>query len=395
MTVELRKTKFSAPVKRIFDSHGTHDFQRSLTMYRLQSHLERYLGLVHNQEVPKVSTNGSVSSFVSIFLDRFLELIDETPPTTNTPRRFGNMACRDWHAKVQEEMDSLWRRFLPIERDAAYENCIIELRYYLGNAFGSPERLDYGTGHELSFLAVVVAVDMLGLWETSESGHGLTGTDLLYLWNKYYSIVHKLILTYTLEPAGSHGVWGLDDHIHLAYIIGASQWSDKDQNAPIQLSDILDMKSLYQYEDTNLYCNSIAFVMKVKSGPFSQHSPMLYDISRTVPTWSKATSGLIKMYQVEVLNKFPVVQHFWFGTGFFPWVDMKKGMSLPNYELYSKGACKERAVDGDASEDSTTAVPTATGSSGKLTTSAAMPPPRMTTGYSHHTPSGRYTVPRR
>ena len=45
---------------------------------------------------------------------------------------------------------------------------------------------------------------------------------------------------------------------------------------------------------------------------------MLHNIASTVPTWSKVASGLLKMYRAEVLNKVPVVQHFYFGS-VLPW----------------------------------------------------------------------------
>jgi serine/threonine-protein phosphatase 2A activator len=54
----------------------------------------------------------------------------------------------------------------------------------------------------------------------------------------------------------------------------------------------------------------------MKKGPFFEHSPTLYDISG-VAHWAKINQGMIKMYQAEVLGKFPVIQHFPIGNVFF------------------------------------------------------------------------------
>nr|KAF6315232.1 protein phosphatase 2 phosphatase activator [Myotis myotis] len=43
------------------------------------------------------------------------------------------------------------------------------------------------------------------------------------------------------------------------------------------------------------------------------NSNQLWNIS-AVPTWSKVNQGLIRMYKAECLEKFPVIQHFKFGS---------------------------------------------------------------------------------
>lgn len=65
-----------------------------------------------------------------------------------------------------------------------------------------------------------------------------------------------------------------------------------------------------------MYFGAINFIYAVKRGPFWEHSPMLFDISGIKDGWGKINKGLIKMYDAEVLAKFPVVQHFPFGNLF-------------------------------------------------------------------------------
>uniref|UniRef100_A0AAQ4QF11 Serine/threonine-protein phosphatase 2A activator n=1 Tax=Gasterosteus aculeatus aculeatus TaxID=481459 RepID=A0AAQ4QF11_GASAC len=52
---------------------------------------------------------------------------------------------------------------------------------------------------------------------------------------------------------------------------------------------------------------------QMKTGPFAEHSNQLWNIS-AVPSWSKVNQGLIRMYKAECLEKFPVIQHFKFGS---------------------------------------------------------------------------------
>jgi serine/threonine-protein phosphatase 2A activator len=46
--------------------------------------------------------------------------------------------------------------------------CIPELKTYLTNAFGNSTRIDYGSGHELSFCAWLCALAMLKVFEKDD-----------------------------------------------------------------------------------------------------------------------------------------------------------------------------------------------------------------------------------
>ncbi|ODV77200.1 Phosphotyrosyl phosphatase activator [Suhomyces tanzawaensis NRRL Y-17324] len=351
----------TGPTKKIFDQSDLASFRRSLAYTGLHQVLGKVIEKVRSQDVPSgyldatlvtrdgvraitrtklegpikedvvadspvdsgrtpEDNHGPVFDGVIALFDKLQGLIDETPPLKG-PRRFGNMACREWHEKVKANIGPWLQQVLnPADNQS---ELLLELKYYLENSFGSQVRLDYGTGHELSYLAFIGGlIDFKFLdYET------LTGAQVLALFSKYYDLVRRLILDYNLEPAGSHGVWGLDDHFHLIYILGAAQFSTSNISPPV--SQVLTGQMVNTYKSTNLYVNAIAFIFKIKLGPFNEHSPILYDIHTAVHLWSKVLQGLLKMYEVEVLGKFPVVQHFWFGEILYLWKDRQTGRELP------------------------------------------------------------------
>ena len=107
-----------------------------------------------------------------------------------------------------------------------------------------------------------------------------------------------MITTYTLEPAGSHGVWGLDDHSFLPYIFGSAQLAppiDNITNIPAEGSrpdapdpgEVVKPNVVEWERKRNLYFGAIGFIYDVKKGPFWEHSPMLYDISGIKAGWAK------------------------------------------------------------------------------------------------------------
>ncbi|KAF7723413.1 Serine/threonine-protein phosphatase 2A activator [Apophysomyces ossiformis] len=146
-------------------------------------------------------------------LDELDAWLAEFPPLDN-PQRFGNKAFRQWLERLEERADDLMHTALSQELHVA----IPELRFYLVNGFGNGTRIDYGSGHELNFFAWLGGVAMLD---------GFTPQDyqaiVTRVFVRYLELVRKIQRTYTLEPAGSHGVWGLDDHQFLPYVWGSAQ----------------------------------------------------------------------------------------------------------------------------------------------------------------------------
>ncbi|CAE7212816.1 Serine threonine-protein phosphatase 2A activator [Pyrenophora teres f. teres] len=262
-------------------------------------------------------------------LEALTSIIDEAPPDPG-PRRFGNVSFRTWYDIVRERVPDLLDQHLPASVLAFKSTSDVpaktELEAYLIGSFGSSQRLDYGTGHELSFLAFLGCLWKLGAFPESQDGDQERGI-VLGVIEPYLALIRRLILTYTLEPAGSHGVWGLDDHFFLPYIFGSAQFSPAittpgDVAAEGSLpsaphpGDVAKAPAVERERRRNMYFSAIGFIYDVKKGPFWEHSNILYDISGVQAGWAKINKGMIKMYNAEVLSKFPVVQHFPFGSLF-------------------------------------------------------------------------------
>lgn len=236
-------------------------------------------------------------------LDELSQVADSVEPFKET-QRFGNMAFRSWHDQIasvlKKRLDGL---SLPKQDGIPLYD---EFYHYLSQSFGSGQRLDFGTGHELNFMA------FFGALLVKDVAGPIKGPDILTVFAHYYKLCGKIIIRYNLEPAGSHGVWGLDDHFHLVYILGSAQLAYGSDDGRLTPKDVLNKTIAHKEATQNLYFWAIDFIHTVKRGNFFEHSPMLFDISN-VATWTKIHRGMIKMYQDEVFGKFPVIQHFWFG----------------------------------------------------------------------------------
>lgn len=169
--------------------------------------------------------------------------------------RFGNKAFQTWLEKAKETFDEEIFNIIP---DENMQKAIPEVQLYFMESFGHYERIDYGTGHELNFLAFLICLYKIGLYN-EDHFVGLVNK----VFQKYITLCRKLQTVYQLEPAGSHGVWGLDDYQHLPFIFGAGQLVGHDEWAPdiIHTDSVLE-RNLNDY----MYFGCIHFIKSVKTG---------------------------------------------------------------------------------------------------------------------------------
>lgn len=270
----------------------------------------------------------------------------------------------------------------------------MELSAYVMDSFGNALRLDYGSGHELHyFIFLMICLeehrDLGGLIDpageldkalglhvpkppiipepVADSVYRRRQEFILFAFRDYIALMRRIQQHYNLEPAGSHGVWGLDDYHHLPYVFGAAQLTCYDQRRPAPAAvaaaaaaagagattadsqdgdaeqreglihalqrrrrsssfrvhnvflppDVCNAEKVASFNEEFFYTSMIQWIYTHKRGPFHEHSNMLYNIS-SVATWEKTFTGMMKMFSAEVIAKFNVSQHLLFGCH-LPW----------------------------------------------------------------------------
>ncbi|ANQ10648.1 Serine/threonine-protein phosphatase 2A activator [Plasmodium coatneyi] len=229
--------------------------------------------------------------------------IDLCPPIKQ-PSRFGNkgfqLFCDEYYKEVDEKLPIILSQS-GLENPSEHT---FQLGHYLKNSVGNRKRIDYGTGHELNFLLFLFCLNKLHFFGPSDYKHLV-----LVLYRQYLECVRRIQITYTVEPAGSRGAWGLDDFQFLVFLFGAAQLS---YNTQIKTDDIEKKELLELWAPKYLYFDALKYISMLKHAPFHESSQMLYDISG-VETWEKICSGLLKMYQAEIIQKRQILQHILFG----------------------------------------------------------------------------------
>jgi len=299
---------------------------------------------------PDTPLAGLSAAMASLFgsLRAMERWVDEIPPD-EVRARFGNPAFKKWHARLVERSEAIvssildWHDksqstatseqleeasaagFIAASSSSSITSVdhtqqhgrmqiVEELKAYLNDAFGHPIRIDYGTGHECSFLVFLYSLGKIGCLGTDPRSPACLRPIALSIFSQYLKVTRGVQTTYILEPAGTHGVWGLDDYHCLPFYFGACQLIHNQEN--LTPTSIHDTTVLEQMQEKYMYFACIRYIRFLKKGvPFFESSPMLNDVSH-LPSWEKVSAGLLRLYEGEVLDKLPVVQHFKFGNIF-------------------------------------------------------------------------------
>lgn len=176
-----KKPEFAIPVKKINDGDDLNFFltstaYRDLTLWLYQLNRSMFptkdsTGKITESTLASPPTYSPAVEKLRQIVASLSDLIAKAPPHTG-PRRFGNVAFRDWFALAEEAIPGLIQSHLgeglrkwDEDGSSALGG---ELSSYLVGSFGSKQRLDYGTGHELSFLAFLGCLWKLGVFEDGE-----------------------------------------------------------------------------------------------------------------------------------------------------------------------------------------------------------------------------------
>ena len=267
-------------------------------IYAIQSELK---GMKKSQMPP--TTNECLLNFDPLF-DKLEEIYNNNPPKKGEAR-FDDPVFKRFHEELTNKFDDIMNTTILSPKDMP-KNIIIELKTYFLDSFGNQFRLDYGTGHELNFFCMLLILYKSRVYTNKDFPYLIF--KILY---RYVLFVRKLQVDYMLEPAGARGVWGLDEYQFLPFIFGAAQLVG---NKVLTPKSVKDNDTLLDYKDEYLYFDCVDHIKTVKKGAtFPEYAPILYSITN-VKSWEKVASGLVKMYEDDVLKKVVIIQHFYFGS---------------------------------------------------------------------------------
>ncbi|CCH40497.1 Serine/threonine-protein phosphatase activator [Wickerhamomyces ciferrii] len=300
----VEATEYQIPQRRILTNEDMEKWQSSATHDEIIQFTTDLADSVNGKDNDAECHISQSTQGVLDILEAVHNIVKNHPVIQDkNTTRFGKVEFRDVYDDINDNSIKIINQDLP--ELSKIKGATEEVSIYFNESWGNRTRIDYGSGHELNFLAFLLTLNKIGLFNKDDYS-----AIVLKIFKNYISLMRVFQKEYWLEPAGSHGVWGLDDYHFLPFLFGAAQLSTHQYLRP---KSIHNKELVEELHKKYLYLECINFINSIKTASLRWHSPMLDDIS-IVKTWKKVSEGMIKMYKAEVLGKLPIIQHFFFGS---------------------------------------------------------------------------------
>jgi serine/threonine-protein phosphatase 2A activator len=136
-------------------------------------------------------------------------LILEKFPPSKIRGRYGNPEYRKLFDYIENNLTTLHSTMLNIkigdDENINQEMLVLvqELNSYFINSIGNRVRIDYGSGHELSFLCWMLCLSKDNIFLNENDRLDL----VIQVFPSYLILMRKIQTIYQLEPAGSRGIY--------------------------------------------------------------------------------------------------------------------------------------------------------------------------------------------
>jgi len=175
------------PIKKIDTENLMIKWQKSQAYSSIVSFIKVVNSLiVDGSSLDAINVSENIESFVSL-LECLTEKIDDFPPI-NRPRRFGNTAftkCCSWlNGNLLELVDKYLFGRLNDKNDKIKAG---EVGTYLLEEIGHPQRIDYWSGHELSFIAFLICLFDVKYLDATANGKADVANTALVVAPVYYA----------------------------------------------------------------------------------------------------------------------------------------------------------------------------------------------------------------
>lgn len=203
---ERNDTSFEGPKRMLYHKEDLPKWLKSKAYYELYHFVEELSLLIKSKPLSyEVEITKTIQACLDV-IQEMRDLVKEIPPVGD-PMRYGNISFRVWFAKVIEKAEDWMTKIILTKFEKVEKKQLNELSSYFKESLGNNTRIDYGTGHETAFAAWMYCMCKFDIISKDEKLAMVTKI----FW-EYLEMIRMVQKVYKLEPAGSHGVWGLDDY---------------------------------------------------------------------------------------------------------------------------------------------------------------------------------------